>query len=165
MQRAIGVFERQLLTPSRFDKYLKGDKQALTLEEKKGLLTFTLTGCNTCHNGPLLGGNQFHRFGVYKPYWEATKSEKIDKGVADLTNEELDEYMFKVPSLRNITEKYPYFHDGSVKDLKEAVKIMADIQLDYKMNGEEVKNVMVFMRSLKGEVPEKYKQNPLTPKQ
>ena len=142
------MFERQLLTPSRFDKYLKGDKQALTLEEKKGLLTFTLTGCNTCHNGPLLGGNQFHRFGVYKPYWEATKSEKIDKGVADLTNEELDEYMFKVPSLRNITETYPYFHDGSVKDLKEAVKIMADIQLDYKMNGEEVKNVMVFMRSL-----------------
>lgn len=161
MQKAIGAFERELLTPSRFDKYLLGDKDALTLKEKRGLLSFTLVGCATCHNGPLLGGNQFQRFGVHKPYWEATGSEKIDKGLAALTGDELDEYMFKVPSLRNITETHPYFHDGSVAELEEAVKIMAEIQLDYTLNKEELEHIMAFMESLKGDIPAKYKVNPI----
>ena len=161
MRNAIGVFERQLLTPSRFDAYMKGDKSALTLQEKKGMLSFTLIGCTSCHNGPLLGGNQMQRFGVHKPYWEATGSEKHDKGLAEQTDDEFDNYMFKVPSLRNIDKTHPYFHDGSVSDLSEAVKIMAEVQLDYKMNKDEVKNVVAFLESLTGEVPAQYKVNPL----
>ncbi|MEQ9186552.1 MAG: cytochrome-c peroxidase [Cryomorphaceae bacterium] len=161
IQKAIGAFERELLTPARIDSYLKGDKDALSLREKKGMLSFNLIGCNTCHNGALFGGNQFQRFGVFKPYWEATGSTNIDRGIAAITDEELDEYMFKVPTLRNVTETHPYFHDGSVKDLSTAVKIMADVQLDYQMTSEEVKNVVAFLEALKGEVPEQYQINPL----
>lgn len=161
MRNAIGVFERQLLTPSRFDAYIKGDKSALTLQEKKGMLSFTMIGCTSCHNGPLLGGNQMQRFGVHKPYWEATGSENHDRGLAEQTNDEFDNYMFKVPSLRNISETHPYFHDGSVGDLSEAVRIMAEVQLNYTMNQDEVKNVVAFLESLKGEVPAQYKVNPL----
>lgn len=161
MQMAIGAFERELLTPSRFDQYLKGDKSALTVQEKKGLLSFTYIGCNSCHSGSLLGGMQFQRFGVHKPYWEATGSEKIDKGLAEVTGEELDEFLFKTPSLRNVTETHPYFHDGSVSELKQAIKIMAEIQLDYKMNANEIENVAAFMEALKGEVKPEFKKNPL----
>ncbi|MDC1221313.1 c-type cytochrome [Salibacteraceae bacterium] len=161
MRNAIGVFERQLLTPSRVDAYIKGDKQALTLKEKKGMLSFSYIGCTTCHNGSLLGGNQLQRFGVHKPYWEATGSANRDGGLYEQTKDSFDLYMFKVPSLRNISETYPYFHDGSVSDLGEAVKIMADVQLDYKMNKSEVQNVVAFLQALKGEVPAQYKENPL----
>lgn len=161
MRNAIGVFERQLLTPSRIDDYLKGDKDALTLKEKKGMLSFALIGCTTCHNGALLGGNQLQRFGVHKPYWEATGSEHIDGGLFEQTKDSFDLYMFKVPSLRNITETHPYFHDGSVANLREAVEIMAEVQLDYKMNKDEVNNVVAFLEALKGEVPEQYQSSPL----
>lgn len=161
MRNAIGVFERQLLTPSRVDDYLKGDKNALSLKEKKGMLSFAYIGCTTCHNGALLGGNQMQRFGVHKPYWEATGSEHRDGGLFEQTKDSFDLYMFKVPSLRNISETYPYFHDGSVNDLGEAVKIMADVQLDYKMNKDEVENVVAFLQAYTGEVPAQYKENPL----
>jgi cytochrome c peroxidase len=161
MRNAIGAFERQLLTPSRVDAYLKGDKSALTLSEKKGMLSFSYIGCTTCHNGPLLGGNQMQRFGVHQPYWEATGSEHQDRGLFEQSKDSLDLYMFKVPSLRNVSETHPYFHDGSVSDLAEAVKIMAVVQLDYKMNKDEVKNVVAFLDALTGEVPAQYKENPL----
>ncbi|HAW20304.1 MAG TPA: cytochrome-c peroxidase [Flavobacteriales bacterium] len=161
MRNAIGVFERQLLTPSRVDEYLLGDKSALSLQEKKGMLSFAYIGCTNCHSGSVLGGNQLQRFGVHKPYWEATASEHVDRGLFEQTNDSLDLYLFKVPSLRNISETHPYFHDGSVQDLEEAVRIMAEVQLDYKMNQKEVKNVVAFLEALTGEVPPKYKQNPL----
>ena len=161
MRNAIGAFERQLLTPSRVDAYLKGDKSALTLSEKKGMLSFSYIGCTTCHNGPLLGGNQMQRFGVHQPYWEATGSEHQDRGLFEQSKDSLDLYMYKVPSLRNVSETHPYFHDGSVSDLAEAVKIMAVVQLDYKMNKDEVKNVVAFLDALTGEVPAQYKENPL----
>lgn len=161
MRNAIGVFERQLLTPSRVDKYLKGEKNALTVQEKKGMLSFALIGCTTCHNGSLLGGNQMQRFGVHKPYWEATGSERHDGGLFEQTKDSFDLYMFKVPALRNVAETHPYFHDGSVSSLRDAVKIMAEVQLDYKMNKSEVDNVVAFLQALTGEVPAEYKENPL----
>jgi cytochrome c peroxidase len=161
MRNAIGVFERQLLTPSRVDKYLKGEKNALTAQEKKGMLSFALIGCTTCHNGPLLGGNQMQRFGVHKPYWEATGSERHDGGLFEQTKDSFDLNMFKVPALRNIAETHPYFHDGSVSSLREAVKIMADVQLDYQMNKAEVDNVVAFLQALTGEVPVEYQEDPL----
>lgn len=153
LQKAIGAFERTLITPSRFDKYLAGDKSALTVMEKKGLVTFFNVGCNTCHNGPLLGGNQFQKFGVHDDYWKHTGSKVVDKGVFDLTKDETKMYVFKVPSLRNIEHTFPYFHDGSVKDLKEAVKIMATTQLKYELSDAEADKLVAFMKTLTGEVP------------
>lgn len=153
LRKAIAAFERTLLTPSRFDQYLKGDKNALTVMEKKGLLTFIMTGCTTCHSGKLLGGNMFQKFGVYNDYWNYTNSNTIDKGVAEVTGKELDKYMFKVPSLRNIVETYPYLHDGSVKELSKVVEIMGKVQLDKELSEDQISKIVAFLGSLTGEVP------------
>ena len=163
--KAIAAFERELLTPSRFDQYLNGDKSALTLQEKKGLSSFVNIGCVTCHSGALLGGTTFQKFGVHKNYWEATNSAKIDEGRFEVTKDTLDKYMFKVPSLRNIEGTNPYFHDGSVHDLAKAVAIMADVQLNYKTDSTEVQNIVAFLKSLTGTVDAQYKVAPaqLTP--
>lgn len=160
IQKAIGAFERELLTPSRFDKYLQGDSRALTVQEKKGMLSFINIGCVSCHAGSLLGGDQFQKFGVHVPYWELTKSKNIDKGLYDITNNELDMYVFKVPSLRNVAETKPYFHDGSVQDLEQAVRIMGKTQLNYEMSDSEVQNIVTFLKSLSGEVPAFAKEIP-----
>jgi cytochrome c peroxidase len=158
--KAIAVFERQLLTPSRFDDYLNGNKSALSLQEKKGLTSFVNIGCVTCHSGALLGGNSFQKFGVHKNYWEATGSKNIDMGLFDITKGEYDKYKFKVPSLRNIAGTHPYFHDGSVKDLSRAVEIMADVQLNYPITKDEVDNIVAFLNALTGKVPEQYAKVP-----
>lgn len=160
VRKAIGVFERQLLTPSRFDAYLNGDKSALTLQEKKGLTSFINVGCTTCHNGVALGGNGYQRFGVHKPYWEATGSVKHDEGKKEVSGDELDQFMFKTASLRNVAETYPYFHDGSVKELEKAVEIMAEIQLNYKLSPSERDNIVAFLKTLSGTVPADYASAP-----
>lgn len=160
LQKAIGAFERTLITPSRFDKYLAGDKQALTLQEKQGLVAFYTVGCNTCHTGNLLGGNMFQKFGVHDDYWKHTGSKNIDKGVYALNKDETKEYVFKVPTLRNVEKTAPYFHDGSVSDLKQAVKIMAKVQLDRDLTDEETNRITAFLGSLTGEVPEIAKKAP-----
>ncbi|MDN3691656.1 cytochrome-c peroxidase [Chryseobacterium tructae] len=149
---AIGAFERKLITPSRFDKYIEGDNNALTDKEKHGLQDFIDVGCITCHTGPALGGNSFQKFGVYKEYWKETKSTKIDEGKSVISKNEAEKYMFKVPSLRNVTKTSPYFHDGSVTDLKEVIRIMGKIQLDKELTSEQVDNIYAFFESLKGEV-------------
>lgn len=157
---ALGAFERELLTPSRFDKYLDGHHEALSLQEKKGLLIFINVGCTNCHSGVALGGNMFQKFGVHKNYWQVTGSKKIDVGRITVTKEATDKHVFKVPSLRNIDKTQPYFHDGSVSDLKRAVEIMADVQLNVKLSPEELDNITAFLKSLTGEVPAKYQQAP-----
>lgn len=160
LKKAIGAFERTLVTPTRFDKYLAGDKSALTLEEKKGLMSFISTGCTTCHIGPGLGGNMFQKFGVHHPYWEYTKSAKIDEGKAAVTKMEADKYVFKVPSLYNVEKTYPYFHDGSVSSLDEAVKIMAKVQLNVDLPQEEVQKIVTFLKSLTADIPADMMKNP-----
>lgn len=160
LQKAIGSFERKLITPSRFDKYLKGDKNALTLTEKKGLMAFITNGCTQCHAGALLGGNQFQKFGVYHEYWKFTGSKKIDKGRYAQTKNENDKYMFKVPSLRNIEKTAPYFHDGSVAQLDSAVKIMAKVQLNKDILNEELQNIVAFLKTLTADIPKEYKTAP-----
>ncbi|AKK71692.1 cytochrome C peroxidase [Chryseobacterium gallinarum] len=149
---AIGAFERKLITPSRFDKYIAGDDKAITDKEKQGLQDFIDVGCITCHTGPALGGNSFQKFGVYKEYWKETKSAKIDAGKSDISKNDAEKYMFKVPSLRNIAKTAPYFHDGSVKDLKEAIRIMGKIQLDKELTPDQVDNIFAFFGSLTGEL-------------
>ena len=101
-QKAIGVFERTLLTPSPFDDYLNGDMKALNAQQKQGLVVFVDQGCITCHMGVLLGGNMYHKFGIYDDYWKHTKSENIDEGLSGVSGDETQRFMFKVPSLRNV---------------------------------------------------------------
>lgn len=153
LQKAIGVYERKLLSPSRFDAFLKDDVQALTVNEKKGLQTFIQVGCVKCHSGTAIGGGTYEKFGVYTDYWTLTQSEKIDLGRFEVTKKEEDKYVFKVPSLRNVTKTFPYFHDGSVAKIQDAVRIMAQTQLDKKLTETEVKEIVTFLDALTGKVP------------
>lgn len=160
LRLAIAAFERKLITPSRFDAYIEGDKSVLNEQEKRGWVTFIETGCTTCHNGALLGGNMFQKFGVFADYWTLTKSAKIDNGKFDVSKNEADKYIFKVPSLRNIDKTGPYFHDGSVKSLDEAIKIMAKLQLNNDLTTDQVADISAFLKSLTADIPEKYKKAP-----
>ena len=139
---AIGAFERTLITPSRFDEFLKGKDDALTPAEKKGAQLFVQTGCTACHLGATLGGMMFQKLGLVKPY--PTK----DLGRFEVTKNETDKMVFKVPSLRNGAKTGPYFHDGSVKTLNEAVSIMAEYQLGKKLTPEQVGEIVTFLNSL-----------------
>ena len=159
LKRAIGAFERKLITQSRFDDFLSGKNDALTKEEKEGLQTYINVGCTACHSGNALGGQMFQKFGIFGDYWEYTKSKKIDLGKFDVTKKEQDKYVFKVPSLRNIEKTFPYFHDGSVNDLKEAVKIMAKTESNKDLTDKELNLITAFLKTLTGDVKDEYKQN------
>lgn len=158
LQKAIGAFERKLITPSKFDDYLAGNDEALNEQEKRGLETFMTTGCITCHSGNALGGQLIQKFGLFGNYWELTKSEKIDEGRFEVTQNEADKYFFKSPSLRNIEKTYPYFHDGSMKNLDKAVKIMAKLQLNKELTDKETNDIIAFLKTLTGDVPQEFKQ-------
>lgn len=155
---AIAAFERKLVTPSRWDEFLKGRKDALTDAEKKGFLTFVQTGCSTCHNGAYVGGSMFQKLGVVKP-WPDLK----DEGRAKVTGNEAEKFFFKVPSLRNIAKTGPYFHDGSVADLKQAVKMMAEYQLGKQLSDAEAASIVTWLESLTGELPKELVAKPELP--
>ena len=155
---AIGAFERTLVTPSRFDKYLAGDDAALTSPEKEGLVKFMDVGCPTCHTGALLGASEFKKLGLAIPWPIET-----DQGKFRVSKLDTDKMLFKVQSLRNVTETAPYFHDGSVVTLDEAVKLMAKHQLGKNLTAGEVKSIVAFLGSLKGEVNEDWKKEPELP--
>lgn len=157
---AIGVFERELLTPSRFDEFLSGDDNALTVQEKKGFLSFNLLGCVSCHSGAVLGGQQLQKFGLYDEYSKLTQSEKVDFGRYEATAKESDKFIFKVPSLRNVAKTAPYFHDGSVEKLEDAVQVMGMTQLGRALTKDEVENITAFLSSLTGTVPEQFTSAP-----
>lgn len=155
IKKAIGAFERTLLIPCKFDKYLAGERNALTLDEKKGLNTFIISGCVTCHTGSLLGGNMFQKFGVYANYWDLTGSVVIDSGRYQETRMDADLFMFKVPSLRHVTKTHPYYHDGSVSSLEATIKIISKTNLNKDLPDEEARSILIFLETLTGEVPEK----------
>jgi cytochrome c peroxidase len=147
---AIAAFEETLVTPnSRFDRWLKGDDLAINAAEKKGYELFKERGCVGCHNGPAVGGNMFQKFGLVHAY---TK-DKENLGRYNVTKQEQDKYVFKVPSLRNIEMTYPYFHDGSVWSLEEAVEVMAWHQLGLKLSVEEKAAMVAFLKTLTGQMP------------
>jgi cytochrome c peroxidase len=152
LQRAIAGFERTLLTPSRFDKYMQGDQQALTAEEKKGLSTFIASGCISCHNGVGIGGAGMMKFGLVTDYRTLTKSTMDDKGRENVTKNKLDNHVFKISGLRNVQGTYPYFHDGSIARLDSAVKIMAKAQLDKNLSDKEIKEIIAFLNATSGEI-------------
>ncbi len=146
MARAIGAFERKLLTPGPFDAFLAGDEAALGDEQLAGLEAFMSAGCITCHQGPAIGGGLYQKLGVVKPY------PTEDIGRAEVTGDEADRYVFKVPSLRNVAETGPYLHDGSIRDLGEMVHIMAEYQLGIPIDHAQVTAIVAFLESLTGSV-------------
>ena len=141
--KAVGSFERTLRTHDRFDDFLKGDNKALTAAELKGLDTFLSIGCTTCHTGPLLGGNDYKKLGILNAY-----ENTADKGRMEVTKEDYDEFVFKVPSLRNVALTAPYFHDGTQKTLEQTVQKMAWLQLGKKLSAEETSDLIAFLRAL-----------------
>ncbi|MCP4522222.1 MAG: cytochrome-c peroxidase [Cytophagales bacterium] len=151
--KSIAVFERILVTQTKFDNFLKGDKNILNEQELRGLGLFLNRGCVVCHNGDNLGGNMFQKFGVHDDYWKHTNSTKIDEGRYTITKNEGDKYVFKVPSLRNVTKTAPYFHDGSVQTLKEAVRIMTKINVSAEFNETEINDIIAFLGTLTGDLP------------
>lgn len=163
MKNAIGAFERTLLTPGKFDKFLLGDLTALNEQEINGLNAFIETGCTACHMGPLLGGNMFQKYPLFGTHKELTNSDVDDSGKMDFTKNEADKYMFKVPSLRNVAETWPYLHDGSVKELDKTVKIMAKAQLNKELTPEKTAEITAFLHTLSGEISAESKMIPTMP--
>jgi len=160
---AIAAFERRLMTPSRFDQFLNGKVNALSDREKSGLQTFIDVGCIQCHTTATVGGTSYQKVGVYQPYWELTGSKIHDEGRFEVTQVEEDKYFFKVPSLLNVTQTYPYFHDGSVWDLNKVIEYMAEMQLNKKLNEVEVFQIAAFLGSLTGEIPAFARELPILP--
>lgn len=161
--RAIGAYERTLVSRSRFDDFLDGKADALSASERTGLRTFIDTGCVACHNGVGVGGGEFKKFGVVEDYWKATASQPIDEGRGADTKKPEDKFIFKVPSLRNVAMTGPYFHDGSVASLEAAVRIMARVQLGATPSDKEVQDIVAFLGSLTGPLPANYATAPALP--
>ena len=148
---SIAQFESTLVTEDKFDLWMK-DKAEFTKQELEGLQTFINTGCISCHNGPLLGGNSYQKLGVAQ-LWD-TDPNHTDLGRFNVTKFEGDKQVFKVPSLRNITGTAPYFHDGSIETLEEAVDVMAKIQLNKNLSKKEIKSIVTFLETTKGKLKE-----------
>jgi len=148
---AIAAFEETLVTPdSRFDKWLKGDKKALSKAEQEGYTLFKDSGCTACHYGPAVGGNSFQTMGLVAKYDTKNKAE----GVAGLTGKDADRMKFKVPTLRNVEMTYPYFHDGEADTLEKAVDIMGKLQVGRAYSKEEIAKIVAFLKTLTGKQPD-----------
>jgi cytochrome c peroxidase len=152
---ALALFERSLVTPSRFDAYLRGDPKAITAEERLGYEKFKSYGCVACHQGINVGGNMFQVFGVLEPYLGSgtRKVTEADLGRYLVTQRESDKYVFKVPSLRNVARTAPYFHNGSAQTLEEAVDVMFKYQLGRSAPKEDKALIVRFLNTLSGDVP------------
>ena len=161
--KAVAAFERTLITPnSAYDKYVKGDKKAMTAQQVRGMETFASSGCTSCHSGAAFNGpkmefgqgfyTKFPTFAddAYTKKYDLT----ADKGRESATGKVADAHMYRVPTLRNITDTAPYFHNGSVNDLSEAVRIMAKLQLNKALSDADVKDIVAFLAALTGEYPE-----------
>ncbi|WP_371316742.1 cytochrome-c peroxidase [Pseudomonas gingeri] len=154
VQNALASYERSLLTPnSRFDQYLKGNTDILSIDEKYGYQRFKDYGCIACHQGVNIGGNMFQKFGVMGDYFKVRGNPtEADLGRYLATGAEEDRNVFKVPSLRNVALTAPYFHDGSAKTLEDAVHVMFTYQLGRVPSAEDIRLIVLFLRTLTGEL-------------
>ncbi len=161
--RAVAAFERTLITPnSPYDRYVKGDKQAMTAQQVRGMETFASVGCTACHSGPAfngpsmpLGEGFYAKFPTFTDNAYVKKYDLMkDKGRYEVTKKKADMHMFRVPTLRNITDTAPYFHNGKVRDLDEAVRVMAKVQLNQDLTDSQVADIVAFLGALTGEYPE-----------
>lgn len=160
--KAIAAYERTLITPnSPYDQYVNGDKTAMTEQQVRGMQAFADVGCVSCHSGPVFNGPILPEgTGVYQKFpvipngaLEAQYHFSDDMGRAAETKQESDKHLFKVPTLRNIALTAPYFHNGTVKTLEDAVKIMAKTQLDKNLSVEQAADIVAFLNALTGEFP------------
>jgi len=149
---AIATFERSLITPNgKFDRYLRGDKNALDNEELIGYSLFKNLGCVTCHQGMNVGGNMYEKLGLFKNYFENRGNvQESDYGRYNVTHIEEHRYEFRVPSLRNVALTAPYFHDASASTLEEAVAIMGEYQLGVDLSDDEIAKIVKFLNTLTG---------------
>jgi cytochrome c peroxidase len=150
---AVGAFERLLVTSARFDDFLRGRDSAMSPQEQRGLLAFVDVGCANCHDGTNLGGTTYARFGIREPYWKATGSRHVDEGRFEETKLESDRYVFKVPILRHVAETGPYFHDGSVAGLRDAIRVMGRIELGVDLDEARVADIEAFLKTLSSKPP------------
>ncbi|MEA1918404.1 MAG: cytochrome-c peroxidase [Campylobacterota bacterium] len=149
---AIAEYEKTLITPNApFDLYLRGNEDAISLDQKEGYQLFKSKGCITCHHGINIGGNLYNKFGILQD------AQSKNLGRYNVTHNERDKYYFKVPSLRNIAKTGPYFHDGRTDNLYDAVVIMAKHQLGRKISEDEIKKIVLFLESLNGDTPPQVK--------
>ncbi|MFK7990184.1 MAG: cytochrome-c peroxidase [Sandaracinaceae bacterium] len=153
---AIARYEEFLVTPAAFDRWLGGEDDALNEQQQRGLRTFVEMGCTTCHRGVNLGGDSYQRMGLVNNYFERRGGDVLeaDLGRFNQTQEENDRHMFKVPTLRNIEQTSPYFHDGSEAELSGAVRTMGWAQLGRDLTDEQVGDIVAFLGALTGELPE-----------
>ena len=151
---AIAEYERSLLTPSRFDRYLEGTQDAISSGERAGYELFKSVGCTACHSGMGVGGGMYQKMGLVRDYFaDRGHLTEVDNGRFNVTGNERDLHHFKVPSLRNIAQTSPYFHDGSQATLEGAVEAMGRYQLGRELNDAEVASIVTFLNSLSGELP------------
>ncbi len=162
--KAIAAFERTLITPySPYDRYVNGNKEALSEQQLRGMRTFNQVGCTSCHSGPAFNGPQMRRpkgNGFFQEFPKFTDNPYVeeynlmaDKGRAEVTGKASDAHRFKVPTLRNVELTAPYFHNGAVKTLAEAVRVMAKTQLNRELSEQQVADIVAFLRGLTGEFP------------
>ena len=149
---AIGKFEERLISYAPFDDYLNGKITALNEQEKRGLNAFIDLGCIPCHSGSATGGNMYQKFPQIGRIEDYTGRQNKDEGRYADTKNAADKRIFKVPSLRNVAKTAPYFHDGSVATLPEAVKIMAKAQLNTDLSSEEIADIVAFLQTLTGDI-------------
>jgi cytochrome c peroxidase len=161
--KAVAAFERTLITPnSVYDKYVKGDKKAMTAQQVRGMDTFAATGCISCHSGAAFNGPRMEFgqgfYAKFPTFADNNYNDKYnlsaDKGREEATGKAADAHMYRVTTLRNITDTAPYFHNGSVNDLPEAVRVMAKTQLNKDLSDKEVKDIVAFLGALTGPYPE-----------
>lgn len=160
---ALVEFEKTLITPnSRFDRYLRKEKNSLSQEEIEGYTVFKELGCISCHQGINIGGNLFQKFGVFYDYLsERGNLSKHDYGRFNTTNRLTDQFVFKVPSLRNVAVTAPYLHDGSAETLDEAISIMGKTQIGRSLTVDEIQSIKSFLKTLTGEYKNTLLENTL----
>lgn len=152
---AIAEYERQLITPGRFDRFVAGDAGAMTEDERRGYALFTSVGCTSCHTGANVGGTMYQRMGLVRD-WFAQVGRPLtaaDDGRFNVTHDEADRHRFKVPTLRNVALTAPYFHDGSAATLEDAVRTMGAFQLGRDLSDEQVRLLVAFLGTLTGDLP------------
>jgi cytochrome c peroxidase len=159
VREALLEYERSLVTPNApFDRFLRGDANAMSDDAKQGFGLFKSYGCASCHQGMAVGGNLFERFGVLRDFFaDRGVLTSADWGRFNVTSRESDRFVFRVPSLRNVALSAPYFHDGSASTLETAVGVMAHYQLGRELDAKDTRLLVAFLRSLTGE----YRGKPL----
>ena len=158
LARAIGAFERKLLTPTRWDEFLAGDAGAITEAEKAGFAKFAKLGCPTCHNGSNVGGGLYQKLGLVNAY-----EDQSDLGRFAVTKNDADKMFFRVPTLRNIEKTWPYFHKGQLKTLEDTVRTMGHHQLGVELKDDEIASIVTWLKTLTGASPAAYIKPPALP--